>query len=81
MRSKQRRNTEAVEVAPNTLLAARVMEHHPAQLRPFAEVKGEVEKLLKAREATRLAREAGEARLAELRVKARTSSPGRRYAA
>ena len=64
---KQRRNTEAVEVAPNTLLAARVMEHHPAQLRPFAEVKGEVEKLLKAREATRLAREAGEARLAELR--------------
>ena len=64
---KQRRNTEAVEVAPNTLLAARVLEHHPAAVRPFAEVKGEVEKLLKAREAARLAREAGEARLAELR--------------
>ena len=64
---KHRRNTEAVEVAPNTLVAARVAEHHPAELRPFAEVKGEVEKILRSREAARLAREAGEARLAELR--------------
>ena len=65
---KHRRNTEAVEVAPNTLVAARVAEHHPAELRPFAEVKGEVEKILRSREAARLAREAGEARLAELRA-------------
>ena len=65
---KNRRNTEAIEVGPNTLLAARVVEHQAAAVRPFAEVKGEVETLLRAREAARLAREAGEAKLAELQA-------------
>ena len=65
---KNRRNTEAIEVGPNTLLAARVVEHQAAAVRPFAEVKGEVETLLWAREAARLAREAGEAKLAELQA-------------
>lgn len=64
---KNRRNTEAVEVAPNTLLAARVLEHQPATLRPFDGVRADIEKLLKNREGAVLARQRGEARLGELR--------------
>jgi peptidyl-prolyl cis-trans isomerase D len=63
---KNKRNTEAVEVAPNTLLAARVLEHKPATLKPFDSVKAEIEARLKAQEATVLARQTGESRLAEL---------------
>ncbi len=63
---KNKRNTEAVEVAPNTLLAARVMEHVPASVRPFDTVKGDIEEYLKAQEAQAQAKAAGEARLAEL---------------
>ncbi len=63
---KNKRNTEAVEVAPNTLLAARVVEHVPASTRPFEAVKGDIEKYLKAQEAQAQAKAAGEARLAEL---------------
>ena len=32
---KTRRNTEAVEIAPNTLVAARIVEYKPASLQPF----------------------------------------------
>ena len=63
---KNKRNIEAVEVAPNTLLAARVIEHKAAALKPFESVKGEIEKLLIAREAGRLAEESGKAHLAAL---------------
>jgi len=63
---KYKRNTEAVEVAPNTLVAARVLEHVPASIRPFEEVKADVERLLKLQEAQRQAKSQGEARLAEL---------------
>jgi peptidyl-prolyl cis-trans isomerase D len=34
-----KRNSEAIEIAPNTLMAARVVEHKPAAPRPFDEVK------------------------------------------
>ncbi|HRD90147.1 MAG: SurA N-terminal domain-containing protein [Candidatus Accumulibacter sp.] len=64
---KNKRNTEAIEVAPNTLLAARVIEHRPASVRPFEVVKSEIEATLKAQGEAALARSAGEARLAELR--------------
>ncbi len=64
---KNKRNTEAVEIAPNTLLAARVLEYIPATLRPYDSVKVDIEKLLKAREAAAMARNSGEARLAELK--------------
>ena len=64
---KNRRNTEAVEIAPNTLLAARVLEHVPAASKPFDSVKADIEKLLKSREEAALAKSSGEARLAELK--------------
>lgn len=64
---KNKRNTEAVEVAPNTLLAARVVEHVPASVKPFESVKGEVETLLKTQKQAAMAKEAGEQKLAELK--------------
>lgn len=64
---RQRRNTQAIEVASSTIVAARVAEHRPAAVRPLAEVRPQIQQMLVQREARRLAREAGEARLAELR--------------
>ena len=63
---KNRRNTEALEVAQNTLIAARLVEQKPASQRPFDEVKGEIAKRLSQQEALALARKRGAERLAEL---------------
>ena len=63
---KNKRNTEAIEVAPNTLLAARVTEHVPASVQPFDSVKGDIGEYLKDQEAQAQAKASGEARLAEL---------------
>lgn len=64
---KGQRNTEAIEVAPNTLVAARVVEHKPAGRRPLAEVRAEIERRLAREQAVKLAREAGAALLARLK--------------
>jgi peptidyl-prolyl cis-trans isomerase D len=61
-----KRNTEAIEVAANTLVSARVIEHRPAAVRPLAEVAALIKSQVEQREAARLAREAGEQRLAAL---------------
>lgn len=63
---KNKRNTEAVEVAPNTLVAARVVEHRPAALQPLESVAPNIEKLLVRQEAAKLAAADGEAKLAAL---------------
>jgi len=63
---KQKRNTEAVEIGSGVLVAARVVEHKPAALQPFASVRAEIEKLLVQQEAARLAIEDGKAKLAKL---------------
>ncbi len=64
---KARRNTDAVEVAPNVLVAARVIEHQPASQKKFEEVKGDIEQALRRAEAARLAQKDGEAKLEALR--------------
>lgn len=64
---KSRRNTDAVQVAPNTLVAARVIEHQPEAQRKFEEVKGEIAEALRRRAAAALAVKDGEAKLAALR--------------
>lgn len=51
---KNKRNTAAVEVAPNTLLAARVVEYQAASVRPLAEVSGSVQKKLQRQQALEL---------------------------
>lgn len=63
---KNKHNTAAVEVAPNTLVAARVVEHKPAALRPFDEVKAAIIGQLSRQEAQKLAKEEGQAMLAKL---------------
>lgn len=63
---KNKRNTEAVEIAPNTIVAARVVEHKPVALRPFDAVKNEIRDRLTRAEASKLAFKAGEAKLTEL---------------
>ena len=64
---KMRRNTEAVEIAPNTLVAARVVDYKPAARRPLAEVADAIKAGLTEREAKNLAAAAGQAKLAQLR--------------
>ena len=60
------RNTEAVEVSPNNLVAARVVEYKAEAPRPFDEVKPGIEALLKLEQALKLAEEKGKAVLAKL---------------
>ena len=60
-------NTEVIEIAPGTLLAARVVEHRAAADRPLEEVKEDVVRRLTDKEAAALARKDGEARLETLR--------------
>ncbi|RBA23451.1 SurA N-terminal domain-containing protein [Herminiimonas fonticola] len=66
---KNKRNTEAVEVAPNTLISGRVVEYKPATKRPFDEVKALVQERVVQTEAHALAKKAGEAKLAALKEK------------
>jgi peptidyl-prolyl cis-trans isomerase D len=63
---RTRRNTDAVEISPNTLLAARVADYQPAAQRSFDEVKPEIEQLLRKREAAKLAQAEGAAQLEKL---------------
>lgn len=65
---QQRRNTDAVEVARGTLVAARVLEHQPASQRRFEDVRAEVEAKVRRREAAALARKEGEGKLAQLKA-------------
>ena len=65
--TKNKRNTEAVEIATNTLVAARLVEYKPAALQSFDTVKANIEALLKHQEAQAMARQDGEARLATLK--------------
>lgn len=63
---KNKRNTDAIEVAPNVLVAARVLEHKPAALQPIETVAPTIEKFLAHQEAVKIAASEGEQRLAQL---------------
>jgi peptidyl-prolyl cis-trans isomerase D len=63
---KNKRNTEATEIGPNRMAAARIVEYRPAAQRPLAEVKDQVQQRLQRDEGLRLAREAANARAAAL---------------
>lgn len=65
--TRNKRNTEAVEIAPQVLMAGHVTEYRPATLRPFEEVRGAILERVKLEEATKLAVKAGEEKLAALR--------------
>lgn len=65
---KDRRNTEAVEVSPNNLVAARVVDYKAAAPRGFDEVKAGIEDFLKNEAASKMAIEKGQAALKELQA-------------
>ncbi len=61
---KNKRNTEAIEAGPSTLVAGRVVEFKPAAKRPLAEVAEVIKMRVAAEEAGKMAKKAGEAKLA-----------------
>lgn len=64
---RDKRNTEAVEIGANQLASARLVKHQPARMLPLDEVRDVVRMSLVQAGAAKLARQAGEARLEELR--------------
>lgn len=58
-----KRNTEAIEVAPNTLIAGRIVEYKPAAPRPFTDVKDEIRNQLQRKGASELAQKVGSEKL------------------
>ena len=65
---KNKLNTEAIDIGPNQLASARVVQHLPSRVQPLAEVQAQVRSRVVAEQAGAKARKAGEARLAELRA-------------
>ncbi|BBP04570.1 peptidylprolyl isomerase [Sulfuriferula plumbiphila] len=65
---KNKRNTEAIEVAPNTLVSARLLEYKPAALQPLDAVRSAIEQQLKRTQAIALAEKQGQQDLAQLRA-------------
>ena len=61
---KNKRNTEAVQAGPNTLIAGRIVEFRPAAKRPLPEVDAVIRQRVALEEAARLAVKAGEAKIA-----------------
>jgi peptidyl-prolyl cis-trans isomerase D len=64
---EKKRNTEAVEIGPNQLAAARVVRHAPAATPPLEAVAAPVRARLVAQRAAELAKADGEAKLAAWR--------------
>lgn len=63
---KKKHNTEAIEVAPDTLIAGRIVEYKAAFKRPFDEVKATIVAKVTESEAESLAEKDGKAKLASL---------------
>lgn len=64
---KEKRNTEAVEIAPNTLVAARVIDSRASSTKPFEDVKADIEKRLRQVQAAKKAAQQGELALQSLK--------------
>lgn len=65
---KEKRNTEAIEVSPNNMISARVVDYKASAPRTFDEVKGGIEAVLKLEQAVKLAADKGAASLAKLKA-------------
>ena len=64
---KNKRNTEAIEVSTNNLVAARVLESKPSTVKPLTEVEKSITDKFTREQAGKLAKADGEAKLALLR--------------
>ena len=65
---KDRRNSAAIEVAPNVLVSVRVAAYEPVSLRPFESVSSDIRSFLTRKAALEKATAEGEARLADLKA-------------
>ena len=73
---KSKQNTEAIEVAPGVLVAARVLEHRPAVAKSLNDVRAMIEQHLRNTQTVKLLNAKGEAILAQLR---QGKEPGLRW--
>lgn len=67
---QKQRNTEAIEVAPSTLVSARVVKHQPAATLPLADVKDLAKRSLTQDKAAEMAKAQGEQKVASLKTSA-----------
>jgi peptidyl-prolyl cis-trans isomerase D len=65
---KKKRNTEAIEVSPNVLVSARVVDEKPAFTKPLADVSGEIRSKLLQRKAMDAALKDGKNKLDALQA-------------
>ena len=72
---RNKRNTEAIEIAPSTMVSGRVVKYEPAHQLALADVKAKVRERLVTLQAAALERKLGVARLAELRAAPATVMP------
>ncbi|MGH8763500.1 MAG: SurA N-terminal domain-containing protein [Nitrosospira sp.] len=63
---KNKRNTEAIEVTPNTLVSARVLEHRPAEMPSITALKDKITGFVARQQAAEAAIKAGKEKLAQL---------------
>jgi peptidyl-prolyl cis-trans isomerase D len=78
---QSKRNTDAIEIGPNALMAGRVIEHKPAAPRPFDEVKDEIRRQLVHRAGSEKAQQEGRDKLARLTHGASDKEVGVSFAA
>jgi peptidyl-prolyl cis-trans isomerase D len=71
---EKKRNTEAVEIAPSTLVAGRITQFTPARTIPFAEVKDQVRQRVVATRAAELAKKEGMEKLATWKANPATAN-------
>jgi peptidyl-prolyl cis-trans isomerase D len=64
---KDKRNSSAIEIAPNTLLSVRLLEYKPASSRPLVEVSDAIRQKLLHQQALELALKQGKATLEQLK--------------
>ncbi len=72
---EKKRNTEAVEVGPNQLAAARITQYMPASTRPLADVREAVKASLIAKQSAELAKKDGTGKLATWKATAPEQLP------
>jgi len=65
---RNKRNTEAIEIAPGQMASARIVEYKAAQVKPLDAVRDQVRQKVIAQEAGVLAKAAAESRLAALKA-------------
>jgi peptidyl-prolyl cis-trans isomerase D len=65
---KEKRNSEAIEISPNNMVSARVVDYKASAPRTFDEVKGGIEAVLKLEQAVKLATDKGAADLVKLKA-------------